>query len=360
MMLAGRDYGSGLTLTENQLIEGEAMRYKHFLAIFFIVTANPFASENWNEINEIILNEKEHLITLCAPHKKLKFDIYYELRNYLTGVDTVIGSVEKLERIVNSIQGLGADEKNFKIMVQLLNVVKDQDITYNLCLFILQKGRVHFFKKYSSDLRAANKNNNSLENTIYMYLPCELNDDDKNIIRKRIEKYNLKLAIEDSVRLGDTTAEKNLISLYERETDFWKITKIIKKLISARTQKCELALVRSLDTKNQISISRVNDYSIRFFIIQALGQLNHDNDLFNSELGRVASELWVAEKKYHEYYQEIKDKITNDYYKKVYDMVFEKYSIRLEMLKNEVFLYKKKSNIIYNEIPSKSRRGKDN
>lgn len=356
MMLVSRDYGSGLILTENQLNEGGTMRYKYFIVIFFIVTANSFASESWNEIDEIILNEKEHLITLCAPHKKFGYDRYYELRNYLTGVDTVIGSVEKLKRIVNSIQGLGADEKIYKLMIDLLMKIKSRDVSRNVNVFIYDNRRVDLNKKYSSDLKLAIKNNQNLESDFKLYSLCELNEEDKNIIRKRIEKYNLKLAIEDSVRLSDTAAEYRLISLYEQESNFREFKKNIAKLTLARTKKCELALVRSLETKNQIITSMAEDYSIKYYILEALGILNPDNTLFNSELKRIKSELWIAEKKYYGCPPDVQNKITNDYYKKVYDMVVEKYDIKLELLKNEVFLYKMKSEIIYDVLPSKSRR----
>jgi len=316
------------------------------LFLLFYTIGSVWCNENWEEINNILKNEEKYLTDVqkkCNNYLKEKPDStlkeYYSNRNQIKTLD-------ELKPVISALRKIGCckskkctsilDENIFMLLINLLSVVQDKKTAYNISMYLYEKKNYEYFKTNSAEIIDALYSENLSGMEAYLLVFCNLGDKEKKTVQEKLNIINQNsLPLYIRIRLGEKKAEDTLLQIYEKENDFEKLKKLIEQLELSGTKRCEMALVNSLGTKDQEQHSKPGySYSIKFFIIQALGKLNPNVSLLNDNFKDYQLEMEQYTTRY-----EINKQLTKDFYQKVYEWVKNKYGKEIKELKETKFLY---------------------
>ena len=315
------------------------------LFLLFLTIGSAWCNENWEEINNILKNEEKYLTDVqkkCNNYLKEKPDStlkeYYSNRNQIKTLD-------ELKPVISALRKIGCckskkctsilDENIFMLLINLLSVVQDKKTAYNISMYLYEKKNYEYFKTNSAEIIDALYSENLSGMEAYLLVFCNLGDKEKKTVQEKLNIINQNsLPLYIRIRLGEKKAEDTLLQIYEKENDFEKLKKLIEQLELSGTKRCEMALVNSLGTKDQEQHSRSYSYSIRYFIIQALGKLNPQSTILNDDLYDYR-EL-IGENPFND---ELKSKLTKEYFNNLYDYIETHYNKKINELKNATFLY---------------------
>ncbi|HEX3023743.1 MAG TPA: hypothetical protein VHP12_00910 [Chitinophagaceae bacterium] len=237
------------------------------------------------------------------------------------------------------------DETAFKVLLSLLDVLENREIKYQICTFLYEKRNYNFLKNNTVLVKKTIFKEPMGGTEAAFLLLCELNEDD---IKKLRNEYNLlfqqQIPLYARIRFGEKNLEDTLIEKFNIETVFEKMKFQIKQIELAGTKKCKIALVHSLGTKDLIQESSQYSYSIRYFIIEALGRLHPEVALLNDDFQDYISEI-------EEHHSEKNNnvKLTKAFYEKLYSWIDKKYGIKINELKKADFLYSYELERYYDE-----------
>lgn len=331
----------------------KVIRIAFFVLNIFI--SNIYSIENWDRINQVIQIERDYLLnvkTNCLNRIAANTDSiilkYFEKKE-------PINTISELNEIVSFLRNVGCckskyymyvlDEKIFLMILNMLEVVEDSRTIYDIYEYIYFKRNIKYLKKYSKKINKVIEEKPCGELTLMIMLMCGIADSEKEKFKEQLGIfYKDKTPYYIDIRLGDKKIEDKLLEMYQDEKSFNNLKEIIKQLELAGTEKCEMALVNSLGTKNIVQESSHYGYSIKFFIIEALGRLHPDVTLLNDD--------------FQDYIHAIEDhptnkvkntQITKEFYEKLYLWVNQKYDIKLEELRNADYLYSYELERYYDE-----------
>jgi hypothetical protein len=323
---------------------------RNIILIVIIFVTQLFGQENWNAINKIIQGEKGYL--LDANKGCLKCYFYHPdstIRTYFEN-NREIKTIPNLKSFLASLKYLGCckskycnrilDEKIFVILIGILDNTNDKMIVKEIYEYIYNKRNILFLKKYSNAITKITEKKEYGELSLTILLMCENVDKKKEQVKDRMKIfYGDNFPIYTRIRLGEIQVEDTLIQMYRKETNFENLKKLIEQIELAGTAKCEMALVNSLGKKNVVQYSDMYSYSIAFYIIQALGELNPESNILNDDFLDFKKEI---EK--DGFNVDLNVKHTKKYLENVYNFILLRYGVKIEELKNIDFIYSFKVN----------------
>src|SRR5690554_649351 len=318
-----------------------------FLLAVIIVSTKNINATKWNSINNAIRKEKQYLLqnkTGCRNSLKKNPDSTFI--RYFKNNDSISDN-KYLQIIITALRKRGCckskycntilEESEIKLLFEIYSYMDHNTISSRLLNFLYERRNYELYKKNTLFIKKSIMDGIDLSQTkMLIYILCDLDKQEKEEIRKKLGVFfNDGFPLYIRIRLGEKEAQDTLLQMYEKETDFEKLKKLIEQLELAGTKRCEMALVNSLGTKDQEQHSKPGySYSIKFFIIKALGKLNPNVSLLNDNFKDYQLEMEQYTTRY-----EINKQLTKDFYQKVYEWVKNKYGKEIKELKETEFLY---------------------
>lgn len=312
-------------------------------------------NENWDKINDIIQSNKPHLLrgtegctNSFRENGDSSFIKYFANNNSISDtleLKTMLAALKRRGYCRSRHNLYLLDENIYKMFIDLLGVIKQEQLSYRLFQIVNSGNRVLFEKNKSNIKSVILPYLNKWQLATEILIKCELSEIEKEKVNKELKTYfknNLPYHIR--VLLGEKNIEDSIIHLYDRETNFGRLKELIKELELAGTEKCKMALLKSLNTKKEELHSTRYSYSIKFFIIQALGKFHPEEHLLNDDFQDIIYDI-------EEYptHKEKNKQLTVEYYLKLYDWISQNYGLKLEELRKADFLYSYALSRFYDE-----------